>query len=114
MRERNSRRSFLATLAGSAAALSLAARGEAQPAASPAAPPSGSASESPAPKPPSAAALAIAGTMRKFDAQLSDAEIESIARDIDRTLAAGAALNPAKRRLRNGDEPVTILRVESR
>lgn len=62
-------------------------------------------------KPPSAAALAVAATMRRFDPKLSDEEIATIARDIDGEWRLGAALNPKKQRLRNWDEPVTIFRV---
>ncbi len=62
-------------------------------------------------KPPSEAALATSRTMRKFDAQLSDAEIETIARGIDENATAGARLNPKNKRLRNSDEPVTTFTV---
>ncbi len=58
-------------------------------------------------KPPSAAALAVAATMRRFDPKLSDAQVERIARDIDDDNGAGARLNPKKARLKNWDEPVT-------
>ncbi len=64
-------------------------------------------------KPPSAAALAIATTMRRFDPKLSDEEIATIARDIDAQSKLGAALNPKKKRLQNSDEPVTVFRVPS-
>jgi len=111
---RNDRKTFLGSLASGAAVLALAARADAQPAASPAA----SAPPSPAPspaasdaKPPSAAALAVAAGMRRFDPTLSDAEVASIARNIDDGADFGAALNPKNRRLRNWNEPVTALRV---
>lgn len=61
--------------------------------------------------PPSSAALAKAGEMRRFDAKLSDAEIETIARRIDANAKLAKSLNPKKRRLRNCDEPVTSFEV---
>lgn len=52
--------------------------------------------------------MAIALTMRSFDANLTDAQLEHIARGIDEYRGAGGALNPKKKRLRNGDAPVTV------
>lgn len=63
------------------------------------------------PRPISPAALATALTYRTFDATLSDAEIEKIARGIDNKRAAGARLNPKGALLKNGDEPVTHFSV---
>lgn len=59
----------------------------------------------------SALALVTAQSMRRFDAKLSDEQIQTIARGIDEGAAAGAKLNPKKKRLRNGDEPVTHFAV---
>jgi hypothetical protein len=109
------RKQFLSTVSATGAALALAASGRASavgPSPAPSAPapaPAPSAAE----KPPSPAALAVAATMRRFDPKLSDAEIHGIARDIDDGGALGAALNPKKKRLRNGDEPVTSFAVPS-
>ena len=120
------RKSFLAMLGMTGMTLSAAARTNAAPSAASAATPSpGTASAAPAAsaaatgaaagtaaaKAPSAVALATARTMRRFDAKLSDAEIETIAQGIDANAKAGAALNPKKKRLRNGDEPVATFAV---
>jgi hypothetical protein len=64
------------------------------------------------PKPASAAAVAIAATMRRFDPNLSDAELDKIAHAIDDNAKGAGALNPKKKRLRNGDEPVTTFAAE--
>ncbi len=107
------RKSFLAALGLSGASLALGGRADAEPAASPSSAPSEAAgvlpaaTASPASKPPSALALAAATAMRRFDGKLSNAEIQTIARGIDDNANAGARLNPKKKRLRNGDEPVT-------
>ena len=99
------RQSFLAALGTGAALASLGARVDAQPVA----PATGSPSpaESATPKPPSAAAVAVAAGFRRFDPQLTDAEIAELSRDLDQIAGAGAALNPKKKPLRNSDEPVT-------
>jgi hypothetical protein len=120
MQVRN-RKQFLSALTAGGAAVALATGAKAQPSTStpaaagspPAAPagkpaPAATASE----KPPSAAALAVAATMRRFDPKLSDAQVERIARDIDDAGQFGPALNPKKKPLQNGDEPVTLLRVQ--
>ena len=60
---------------------------------------------------PSAVALALARDMRAFDATLTDAQLDEIARGIDRSRAAGAALSPKKKRLANAVEPLTAVRV---
>ena len=62
-------------------------------------------------KGPSAAALVLAATYRRFDPKLTDDEIATIARGIDDNAKAAAPLNPKKRRLRNSDDPVTIFTV---
>ena len=62
-------------------------------------------------KQPTAAALAIALTMRRFDPKLTDAQIDTIALGIDAHNGAGASLAPKKRRLRNSDAPVTTFTV---
>jgi hypothetical protein len=107
------RKQFLTTVGATGAALALtqgarASAADPSPVPSPP-PPSPAATE----KPISAAARATAATMRRFDPKLSDAEIERIARDIDDGASAGEALNPKKKRLRNGDEPVTTFAVPS-
>jgi hypothetical protein len=52
--------------------------------------------------------LAIAAAMRRFDAALSDKDVETIARAIDDNRRGAARLNPRKATvLKNGDEPVT-------
>jgi hypothetical protein len=117
MQLRNRKR-FLSALTAGGAALALAARRSAGAApAAPSAPVSGDPAAPPptssgtaAEKAPSAAALAVALTMRRFDPALSDAQIARIARDIDDG-RAGGALNPKKKPLLNSDEPVTLFRV---
>lgn len=109
------RRSFLGAVSGVAASLALAARAEAQ-APAPVAPPASSPLPSPAasasPKPPSALGAAIAASMRRFDPQLSDKDLDMIARAVDDNRRGAAALNPRKATaLRNGDEPVTRFSV---
>jgi hypothetical protein len=115
------RKQFMVTVAASGAALAMArkALSAAEPAPTASAtekpPPAGGApSPKPTQKPPSATALAVAATMRRFDARLSDAEIAAIAKDIDENAQAGAALNPKKKRLKNSDQPVTVFTVPLR
>jgi hypothetical protein len=94
------RRSFLGAVSGVATTLLLTGTAGAQSSAPPAPAPSTT------PAPPSAASRAIAATMRRFDASLTDAEVDTIARGIDQN-ASGAALNPHRgTALRNADEPV--------
>jgi hypothetical protein len=105
------RRSFLGAVSGVAASVLLAAPADAQ-APAPAAPPGSSPRPSPAPsaspKPPSALATAIAASMKRFDANLGDAELDTIARGIDENRRGAAGLNPNRATsLKNGDEPVT-------
>jgi hypothetical protein len=57
-------------------------------------------------KAPTPAALALAAAYRAFDPRLTDAELRTIARGIDDNRAAGAALNPKRKPLRNSDEPI--------
>jgi hypothetical protein len=110
------RRSFLGAVSGVAASVLLAAQADAQtsaPAAAPASPlpspaPSGS------PKPASAVAAAIAASMRRFDAALSDKDVDTIAHAIDDNRRGAARLNPRKATaLKNADEPVTRFPVAS-
>ena len=107
------RRSFISAVASGGVGLTLLARNTAAAQTVPASPLPPAASPPPSPrasttaKPPSAAALAVAMTMRSFDAKLTDDEIATIARGIDDNRPAGAQLNPKKKRLRNGDEPIT-------
>jgi hypothetical protein len=124
MNRRNNRKQFLATVAATGAALALqrSRRASAQPTSAakpapptPAAPGSpGLPSAAPTEKPPSAAALAVAAAMRRFDPKLSDAEVLEIAKSIDDDAQAGAALNPKKKRLGNSDQPVTVFTVPQR
>ena len=99
------RRRFLSVLAASGAAVALSTDAQG---ASPAPAPSAAPTASP---PPSDAALAIARGMRAYDAKLSDDEVTSIAQQIDDNWKSGKRLNPRNKRLKNSDEPVTILRV---
>lgn len=64
-------------------------------------------------RPISAEAMAMALTYRRFDSALSDAELETIARGIDRKRGAGALLNRKGAVLKNGDEPITRFTVLS-
>jgi len=48
----------------------------------------------------------MAATFRTFDPKLSDEQLVLIARSLDDNRAAGAQLNPRKKRLKNSDEPV--------
>ena len=76
-----------------------------------AAPPSPAPTQSPPPpKAPkvSAAARALAESMRTFDRALSSGDVETIARNIDGNLKLGAAIDPKGRALRNWDEPATV------
>jgi hypothetical protein len=111
------RRSFLGAVSGVAATVLLAGQAEAQaqapppeappkPSPLPSAQPSPSASASP--KPASAVAVAVAASMRRFDANLSDKDLDTIAHAIDANRRGAARLNPKKATgLKNGDEPVT-------
>jgi hypothetical protein len=110
------RRSFLgAAVSGVAATVLLASKADAQ-APAPEAPPKNSplpsAQPSPkpsaSPKPPSALAAATALAMRRFDANLSDKDVDTIAHAIDDNRRGAARLNPRKATaLKNSDEPVT-------
>lgn len=108
------RRTFLGAVSGVAASLVLSSGADAQQSPSPApasAKPSPSPSASPSPKPPSAAARSQAEAMRRFDAKLSDEQIETIARGIDGLTSTGQRLNPHGTTLKNADEPVTRFAV---
>lgn len=100
------RRSFLAAVASGGAALSLAKP-------SVAAGPSPSASPAASAKPPSAPATAFALSMRRFDATLSDAELQTIAKAIDVNNAAAQVLNPKKKRLPNALAPAVRFAVDA-
>jgi hypothetical protein len=105
------RRSFLVTAAIGGAGVALSANGaNAQPAPTPTPTDTGGPHPARQPstgKPPSPLALATAATFRTFDAQLTDDDLQKIAQAIDDNRHAGGALNPAKKPLANGDEPVT-------
>lgn len=96
------RRRFLTAAASTGAAVLLSASANA---ATPS-PPAPTASA-----PPSDAAMSIARGMRDYDPKLSDADVLSIAQQIDDNWKSGKRLNPKNKRLKNSDEPVTILRV---
>lgn len=94
---KSTRRSFLAAAASGALV-----------AAAPASPqPSGSSSPSPKPEKISDAARALASSMRKFDPDLSDKAVETIAQGIDGNLKLGQAIDPKGRALKNWDEPAS-------
>ena len=100
------RRSFLGTVASGGVGLALV---KVDPAA-------GQSSPSPAPtatrKAASFGSAAIAATMRtRFDAALTDDEVQTIAKAIDTNNDAAKLLNPKKRRLKNGDAPVVRFTV---
>jgi len=105
------RRSFLGAVSGVAASVLLASKADAQappPVAPPASSPLPSPSPSASPKPPSALAAAVAASMRRFDAGLSDKDLDTIAHAIDDNRKGAARLNPRKATaLKNADEPVT-------
>jgi len=111
----SSRKRFLSAIASATAALTLTARkGGAQPSPVPRASalPAAAASPNASPSPkPSEAALATAALMRAFDSKLSEAELRTIAGNIDSNRKEGRTLNRGKRRLKNSDEPVTTFRV---
>jgi hypothetical protein len=68
----------------------------------------------PAPRPspkPSDAALVLAQRMRQFDPNLSDKEIQAIARGIDGNLKLGSTVNPKGDLLKNWDEPAAEFEV---
>jgi hypothetical protein len=108
-----SRKAFIAGAASIGVALAAAKRTEAQSTPAPAAPvaPPATPKPSPTPKPPSDAARTLAERMRAFDKNLSDADITTIARNIDGNLDLGKALNAKGRRLKNWDEPSPFFRV---
>jgi len=108
-----SRKAFLAAAASAGVALAAAKGAQAQSTPAPAAPavPPATPKASPTPKPPSAAARALAERMRTFDSDLRDEDITTIARNIDGNLDLGKALNPKGKRLKNSDEPSPFFRV---
>lgn len=61
---------------------------------------------------PSAGAVAAAAAMRRFDAALSDSDVERIARAIDDNAGAGASLHQKKNRLRNADDLVLTFEAD--
>jgi hypothetical protein len=104
------RRSFLGAVSGVAASVLLAAKADAQAPApvAPAGSPPPSPAPSTSPKPPSALAVAIAASMRRFEPNLSDKDVDTIAHGIDDNRRGAARLNPRKATgLKNADEPVT-------
>jgi hypothetical protein len=102
------RRSFLATVASGGVGLALATSepAVAQTTPSPSPSPSGSA------KAPTAEAVALATAMRaRFDPALTDDDVQAIAKAIDVNNDAANALNPKKKRLKNGDAPIVRFTV---
>ncbi|HEV2642951.1 MAG TPA: hypothetical protein VGT98_09600, partial [Candidatus Elarobacter sp.] len=64
------------------------------------------------PKPPTAVAAATALSMRRFDPNLTDKDVDTIAHAIDDNRRGAARLNPRKATaLKNSDEPVTRFAV---
>jgi hypothetical protein len=112
------RRSFLGAVSGVAASVLLASKADAQ-APAPEAPPKTtpapsqpSPKASASPKPASVLAAATALSMRRFDPNLSDKDLDTIAHAIDDNRRGAARLNPNKATaLKNGDEPVTRFSV---
>ena len=96
----STRKNFLGAAASLGAAIAASRSGAAATGASPAP----SASMAPQ-RPPSDAARAFAARMRKFDAKLSDAELDGIARGIDDEWSSGSRINAKGNVLRNSDEP---------
>ena len=109
------RRSFLGAVSGVAASVLLASKADAQapaPQAPPKTSPLPSAQPSPnpsaSPKPASSLAAATALSMRRFDPNLTDKDLDTIAHAIDDNRRGAARLNPRKATgLKNSDEPVT-------
>jgi hypothetical protein len=101
------RRAFLASVASGGIGLAFAK------AADPAV--AQSSSPSPAPsasgKPASAAAVAAAVAMRRFDAALTDDDVQTIAKAIDANADAARTLNPKHKRLKNDDAPIVRFAV---
>lgn len=93
-------------IAAAAAVPLIAAAPSPQPAA-----PAPTATPSPKPRQISDAAKALAAQMRKFDANLSDKDLEEIAAGIDDNLIVGGRVNPHGTYLKNWNEPVTIFEV---
>ena len=114
------RRSFLGAVSGVAASVLLASKADAQapaPQAPPKTSPLPSAQPSPkpsaSPKPASALAAATALSMRRFDPNLTDKDLDTIAHAIDDNRRGAARLNPRKATgLKNADEPVTRFAVK--
>jgi hypothetical protein len=112
------RRSFLGAVSGVAASVLLASKADAQ-ATAPQAPPKTSPPPQPSPKPSaspkpaSALAAAAALSMRRFDPDLTDKDLDTIAHAIDDNRRGAARLNPRKATgLKNADEPVTRFSVK--
>ena len=78
----------------------------ASPASIAAATPSPAPSPSPSPK-PSEAARALAQSMRKFDPNLGDTDLDKIAQGIDGNLKIGSSINRGGKHLKNWNEPAT-------
>jgi hypothetical protein len=73
------------------------------------APPAPSAAPSAKPSPaPSEVSRAFAERMRKFDPNLTDKQLETIASGVDDNLKLGNYVNPKGRALKNWNEPDTI------
>ncbi|NNM99426.1 MAG: twin-arginine translocation signal domain-containing protein [Candidatus Eremiobacteraeota bacterium] len=105
---KSSRRVFLAGAALGVGAALLASAPVIE--ASPTAKPTVSPTPTPAPT-PSPGALDLARAMRRFDPQLTDAQLEKIAEGIEQGYAFGASLNPHGSFLQNGDAPVPQFEV---
>jgi hypothetical protein len=100
------RRSFLASVASGGIGIALLKPDPAvAQSASPLPSPTASA------KPASAAAVAAAVSMRRFDAALSDDDVQTIAKAIDANNDGAKLLNPKNKRLKNSDAPIVRFAV---
>jgi hypothetical protein len=102
----------MSTRKGFLAAAASTALIAATPAPSPS--PAAARSAAPSPKPsakPSELSLNFAQRMRKFDPNLTDKDIQTIAAGIDDNLKLGDHVNPKGRALKNWDDPDTIFEV---
>lgn len=104
----STRRAFLAVATAAGAGLAMTASVQAQ---TPA-PPTSTASPTPKATPtPSPSAREFAQRMRKFDPQLTDDEIDSIAQQVDQLSDIRRQLRPKGRDIPNGDLPTPQFEV---
>lgn len=91
----STRKAFLAAASAAGAGFALGEPAQAKPA-----------------KPASALAHDFAERMKRFDPHLSDAQVKSIALQIDQLEGLGTQLRPKGRGLSNGDAPSPQFRVD--